>query len=58
LKASDKCFYWKLLSEGGNHVINVKELPLKLPTSEGFDNGKAVVDERGFYALQNIEDDE
>ncbi len=57
LQPADNCFYWKIAADGGRTVINIKELPSKLPTPEGFDNGKAVVDEKGCYALQNIEDD-
>lgn len=34
--------------------MHIKELGCHLPVAEGFDNGKAVVDERGCFALQNI----
>jgi hypothetical protein len=57
LQPADNCFYWKLLTDGRPTLV-IKELNCRLPVPEGFDNGKAVVDERGCFALQNIEDDE
>ena len=39
-------------------LMNITKLSCRLPIAEGFDNGKALIDEKGFLVLQNINDDE
>jgi hypothetical protein len=58
LQPAENCFHWRLSTDGTRPAMHIRELSCRLPVPEGFDNGKAVVDERGCFALQNIEDDE
>lgn len=53
--SSDSCFSWHLAT-GDKPTITVVQTNIRLAIPEGFENCSALVDEQGFYVLQNVED--